>query len=210
MNQKIQQLAESNNLNELAKYLLFETHLSINGNNYRMLEIELYIYNNKHLDIFTHKSNEQKNMLTWYFHQMSDKEHSYKGGTFKGLDISCGTNGGHGGILIRAIINEADNSVIEGPCNVVNKILELNKVESIKDFVINKFNSNLSCVAHNFLKLEEKHFAFENLYVAPRIGLTLKGENKTEKEEYINKNYRYIVFKDKIKKERKKMVSSNF
>lgn len=206
MDQKIKTLAEKNSLDDLAKYLLFETRISANGSSYRMLEIELYVNNTLHPDIFTHCNKEQKNMLTWYFHQMSEKDHSYKGGTFKGLDISCGTNNGHGGILIRSIMNETTNAVIEGPCNVVNELLKQAKVNTIKELVIDKFNDNLSCTLHALLKLEEFHYDSEDLYVAPRIGLSMKGDNLEKKQEYVNKNYRYIVFKDKIKKEKKKMV----
>src|SRR5437868_13548333 len=86
--------------NEISKYLFFDTYIKVNDQIYRPTEIEFYILTDNHKDIFTHGHNQQKNMLTWYFHQMSDKEHSYKGGTFKGLDITCGFDGGHCGILI--------------------------------------------------------------------------------------------------------------
>ena len=209
MNQKITNFLEKNELNELAKYLLFETHLVINGNNYRMIEIELYICNDLHKDIFTHCHKEQKNMLTWYFHQMSDKDHSYKGGTFKGLDITCGIDNGHGGVLIRSIMNESTNEVIEGPCKVVNEFLMKTKCESIKTLVIDKFNNNLSCIVHDLLKLEEKHYNVTDLFVSSRIGLSMKGDNIEEKTKWLNNNYRFIIFKDNVKKEKKKMVKFN-
>lgn len=209
MENKIKDYIKKNQLDDLAKYLLFETHIVANDQTYRMIEIELYICNDKHKDIFTHCHKEQKNMLTWYFHQMSDKEHSYKGGTFKGLDITCGggTNStdNYGGVLIRAVMNENTNEVIEGPCNVVNELLKQTKCNSIKELVIEKFNNNLSCIEHNLLKVEEKHYDASDIYVAPRIGLSMKGTNVDEKEEYVDRNYRYIIFKDRIKKEKKKM-----
>lgn len=207
METKIKDYIKKNQLDELAKYLLFETHIVANDQTYRMLEIELYICNDKHKDIFTHCHREQKNMLTWYFHQMSDKEHSYKGGTFKGLDITCGGSiDNYGGILIRAIMNETTDEVIEGPCNVVNELLKQTKCNSIKELVIEKFNNNLSCVEHSLLKVKEKHYDTDDVYVAPRIGLSMKGDNVDEKQKYVDRNYRYIIFKDRIKKEKKKMV----
>jgi len=215
METKIRSYIKKNQFDELAKYLLFETHIVANDQTYRMLEIELYVCNDKHKDIFTHCHKEQGNMLTWYFHQMSEKEHSYKGGTFKGLDITCGGNGegsegnnkkNYGGILIRSIMNETTNDVIEGPCNVVNELLKQVKCNSIRELVIDKFNNNLSCIEHSLLKVEEKHYDADDMYVAPRIGLSMKGYNTDEKQNYVDKNYRYIVFKDKVKKEKKKMV----
>lgn len=206
MQHTITNFLTNNNLIELAKYLLFETHIVVNGHNYRMLEIELYICNKTHNDIFTHCHKEQKNMLTWYFHQMSEKDHSYKGGTYKGMDITCGIDNGYGGILIRTIMNETDNTVIEGPCKVVNEILSKTGEECIKDLVINKLNNDKSCLNNNLLKLEEKHYDIEDMFCAPRIGLSMKGKNIEEKQNWLNSNYRFIVLKDNIKKEKRKMI----
>jgi 3-methyladenine DNA glycosylase Mpg len=206
MDQKITNFIKSNQLNELAKYLLFETHLVVNGNNYRMVEIELYICTDAHKDIFTHCHREQKNMLTWYFHQMSDKVNSYKGGTFKGMDITCAIDGGYGGILIRSVMDEATKEVIEGPCKTVDKILEKTKYSSIKDLVVSGLVNDLSCVKNNLLKLEEKHYESSDLYICPRIGLSMKGSDIDEKQKWVNNNYRFVIFKDNIKKEKKKMV----
>ena len=206
MNQKITNFIKKNELNELAKYLLFETHLSVNGNDYRMIEIELYICNDNHKDIFTHCHKEQKKMLTWYFHQMSEKDHSYKGGTFKGLDITCGIDNGYGGVLIRSILNETTNEVTEGPCKVVNELLGKIKCESIKTLVIDKLNNDLSCVNSNLLKLEEKRYNDVDIYVGSRIGLSMKGNNIMEKTKWLNNKYRFIIFKDNVKKEKKKMI----
>jgi hypothetical protein len=229
MEQKITNYIQKNQFNKLAKFLLFNTCLSINGTEYRMLEIELYIYNDNHPDIFTHCHDEQKNMLTWYFHQMSNKAHSYKGGTFKGLDITCAVkldkeensdesddsddsddetneSESYGGILIRAIMNEETGDVIEGPCNVVNEILKQTECESIKELVIEQLENDLSCETTDLLKLIEKKYPNTDLYSAPRIGLSLKGDNLKEKKKYVNQKYRYVIFKDKIKKEKTKMI----
>lgn len=206
MDQKIINFIKKNDINGLANYLLFETHLSVNGNNYRMIEIEFYICNDNHKDIFTHCHKDQKKMLTWYFHQMSNKDHSYKGGTFKGLDITCGFDNGYAGVLIRSIMNETTNQVIEGPCKVVNEFLDKIKCDSIKTLVIDKLNNNVSCQYSDLLKLEEKHYNNTDLYVAPRIGLSMKGDTVNEKQKWVNNNYRFIIFKDNVKKEKKKMI----
>ena len=204
LEQRIKTLISDINFIELAKYIMLETHIKTNNDEYRIIEMELYICNDKHKDIFTHQHSMQKTMLNWYFHQMSEKSGSYKGGTFKGLDISCGFDEGYGGILIRAVLNESTNQVIEGPCNVVNELLKSTKSQSISDFV-SKSNANISCINNDLLKLEEKKFIDESIYVAPRIGLSLKGDNIEEKKQYVDRKYRYIIFKDKIKKEKKKL-----
>lgn len=208
----------NNNLDGLAQYLLFETHLVVNCINYRILEIELYICHKDHNDVFTHCHKEQKNMLTWsgsftpvtlkgYFHQMSEKvEHSYKGGTYKGMDITCGVNNGYGGILIRSIMNETDNTVIEGPCKVVNEILSKTGDDCIKNLIVDKLHNDKSCLNNILLKLEEKHYNSTDMFCSSRIGLSMKGKNIEEKQNWLNCNYRFIVLKDNIKKEKRKMV----
>lgn len=204
MELQIKKLISDEKFIDLAKYIMCENHIKANNNNYRIVEMELYICNDKHKDIFTHCHSRQKTMLNWYFHQMSEKENSYKGGTFKGLDISCGFDSGYGGILIRSILNEATNQVIEGPCNVVNELLKVTKFDTIISLVTS-LNGDLSCIKHDILKLEGKHFDSEDIYVAPRIGLSLKGSNVEEKKKYLDRKYRYIIQKDKVKKEKKKM-----
>lgn len=209
MEHKITTFINNNDLNGLANYLLFDTHLVVNGNNYRMAEIEMYVCNDHHKDIFTHCHKQQKQMLTWYFHQMSNKDHSYKGGTFKGLDITCGFNNGYAGVLIRSVMNETTNQITEGPCKVVNEFLEKIGCDSIKTLVIDKLNNDISCIKHNLLKLEEKHYVSTDdtkVYVASRIGLSMKGDNLDEKQKWVNNHYRYVIYKTLVKKERKKMI----
>ena len=60
----------------------------------------------------------------WYFHR---KGGTYKSGTFKGMDLACGDQeqGVYAGLLIRAVVGAA-GELVEGPCLVVEKILELN------------------------------------------------------------------------------------
>eukprot|EP00438_Fugacium_kawagutii_P019613 Skav232786 [mRNA] locus=scaffold614:202164:202508:- [translate_table: standard] len=60
----------------------------------------------------------------WYFHK---KGGTYKSGSFKGMDLACGDKEGNvfAGLLLRAVIDPSDK-LIEGPCLVVDKILELN------------------------------------------------------------------------------------
>ena len=91
---------------------------------------------------------------------------SYRDGTYKGLDLAFGQgDGSHGGILLRAMVPLEKRSLIKkddkklwdvvdksksiiGPCNLVNKILELNSNDGVlsisklvekKDFNLNAF-----------------------------------------------------------------------
>jgi len=68
-------------MNKLDNYLLSNYYLSLNNEEiYQLLEIEIYLYNESHLDIFTHCHSNLKRYWYVYFHQLSKKEHSYKAG----------------------------------------------------------------------------------------------------------------------------------
>lgn len=77
-----------------------------------------------HNDTFTHGDKLQLKCGTWYFHRFGS---SFKGGTYKGLDLAFGKEKDqvYGGILIRAIHN-AEDGFIEGPCRSVDTILKKN------------------------------------------------------------------------------------
>lgn len=178
----------------IANNLLNKTLLMINGFPYRLLEIEFYLYYDAHKDIYTHKHIDQSTRLKFYFHKQG-KTNTYKGGTYKGLDITFGfgnneNNGNilYGGILIRAIQNIADHTEIIGPCNVVNKILELNNVASIEQ-LINKI-PELSVVKESslYLKKDMNNQLNEKIItVSPRVGLSFGYP------EYVMRNYRYLI-----------------
>ena len=72
---------------KLANTLLNKTVLLIKNTCFRLREIEIYLYTDDHNDNYTHKSIEQADPCQWYFHKTGS---SYKGGTYKGLDITKG------------------------------------------------------------------------------------------------------------------------
>lgn len=105
-----------------------ENVLEINksGNQYRICEIEFYLNDDKyHKDTFTHGDPIQATNGKWYMHRMTAKNPmSFKGGTYKGMDLTFGKPGQiYGGILIRSIMNIKTRTHIEGPCNCLDAIL---------------------------------------------------------------------------------------
>ena len=106
------------------------------GMEYRICEIEFYFKDDgAHNDTFTHCDPTQQTCGKWYMHRLNPKNRmSFKGGTYKGMDLSFGGEGNHGGILIRAV-QSLTNPVtyIEGPCNTLSMILKANGVEDCRD-----------------------------------------------------------------------------
>jgi hypothetical protein len=183
---------------EMARIIINNTSLSINNKLYRFCELEFYLNEKNHPDPFVHCNNDQKTEKRWYFHKQNNK--SYKGGTYKGLDITFGyqfRNHTYGGILIRSI-KDTEN-FIEGPCNVVNTILSNCNYKSIIELVSDeKFSSDITNNT-SLLHLKLHKYPIETIYNGPRVGLTLKKYSR-DKCHYIMRNYRFLIHPHKIKK----------
>jgi hypothetical protein len=129
---------------------------------YRIVELEYYYSSPDHPDPYVHLDPHQSHWMCWYFHRQNGK--SYKGGTYKGLDISIGDIGspidstgesegatakgrkkraaGAGGLLIRSILNIETGEVIQGPCKVVNELL-LNSSSSSSPLTVHELVTEL-------------------------------------------------------------------
>lgn len=182
----------------IAEKLLNSYELVIGGEVYRICELEIYCRNEKHNDEYVHCNKDQSLYEKFYFHKYANG--SYKGGTYKGMDITFGDNKTFFGILIRSIYNERTGEFIEGPCRTVNKILEINEYDknNLKEFV----GENILSIYDDkriFLKYNDD-LNFKNIYSGPRIGLSDKYPN------FKLKNYRYVIYKKKIKKDKKNLI----
>ncbi len=103
----------------LASTLLHHTSLVIASQPHRLLEIEFYFFGGDHEDPFAHCDPFQKTSGLWYFHREGGE---YRGGSFKGVDISFGPEGMFGGILIRTI-QAPSGDVVNGCSLCVDHIL---------------------------------------------------------------------------------------
>src|SRR4051812_37511319 len=91
------------------------------GTPFRFAELEMYYHGEGHLDPFAHAHPLQLRAGRWYFHRSGG---SYRGGTFKGLDLTLGDGSATFGVLIRTIVGP-DGSVITGPSRIVDFLLRL-------------------------------------------------------------------------------------
>jgi hypothetical protein len=152
----------------LAEVLLSHTHLLVEDRKlnrvfrYRILEIEFYCHTNnedvtdelRHEDPFSHKKCIQLNTSGyWYFLTAGSHEDSYRGGNYKGINLTfgpfesetvTGRKGIYGGILIRSISRISTETIdaekeyqlrkediIEGPSKCVDAILNASGYSSI-------------------------------------------------------------------------------
>src|SRR5689334_18097007 len=117
----------------IADLLLNRATLHVAGRPHRFTELEMYWSGHAHVDPFTHGQPIQRQIGAWYFHRSGER---YRGGTYKGLDITFGSSEAFGGILIRGVepvepIEPARAraaapalpelpALIDGPCLVVD------------------------------------------------------------------------------------------
>eukprot|EP01059_Diplonema_ambulator_P035250 TRINITY_DN8223_c0_g1_i2.p1 TRINITY_DN8223_c0_g1~~TRINITY_DN8223_c0_g1_i2.p1 ORF type:complete len:317 (+),score=77.95 TRINITY_DN8223_c0_g1_i2:38-988(+) len=188
-------------LYEAAAALMTHFELDINGSMWRLAELEAYVYHDTHPDAYTHRNDDQLELCSWYFHRQGNG--SYKGGTYKGMDLTfgCRENKLYGGFLVRSIQEVRTNAVVEGPCLVVNKILELNQVGSIADFAAGRNGAQLNVEETEGLLLKlAKNGAGSGrpVHSAPRVGLTLR--SGSDKVKFCARGYRFSTIAASIKK----------
>jgi len=179
--------------------------LEINNKSHRLTEVEFYFCGDKHMDIYTHQDPLQQTSGKWYFHRTGK---GYKGGSYKGLDVTFGQNG-FGGILIRAILDLESDNYIEGPCNCVNHILELNQISKktpeVSDFVEQDgFDLSVTKKGKLYFRKNESLEKF-GVCSGPRVGLTMK-KLDGERSYFLMKNYRYMTCPLKVRKGRVNLV----
>ncbi|KAG0272184.1 hypothetical protein BGZ95_012072 [Linnemannia exigua] len=178
---------------KIATYLMNSVAMVINDKHYyRLVEIEFYLNGGKHPDVFTHSDKDQKTCGEWYFHKMNG---AYKGGSYKGLDITFGSHGTcFGGILIRGIqlSNDPTAIIIEGPCLVVDHVLQHTNSKMIINLVNNaSFSKSIFSETSLLRIVPTKQKIIRPLIKGPRVGLTLKKKDKI-RVDYLMKEYRYL------------------
>lgn len=196
-----EKLSEITAVNDLQKYftevadiLLNKGKLVINGIEYRLTEIEFY-YNdcNKHKDIFAHKVKEDIEKGTWRFHA-------------SGIDIvfEKGEDEIYGGILLRAITLTSNTDEKK---NKLNDLYGPLKIRALLGNKLEKLRQNFQGMECTKTKLifwidDEAAFEEQTIYSVPRFGL--KADN-TQKQEFINKPYRFIIYPMKEHKGKESM-----
>ena len=169
---------------------------------FRLVEIEFYLFSETHPDPYTHRAQEQSTSNRFYFHKF--RNGTYKSGTWKGLDICLGNENSFFGVLIRSIaeIGAADR-IVEGPCLSVNRILGHFGSNDVRNFVGEVLRGKLDFDVYDEsqpIHLEKSQdLKREAIFSGPRIGLSDKWP------EFKSRPYRFCIFRDRIKKNRKSL-----
>lgn len=181
----------------MAEQLLNGSRLLVGRQPYRLVEIEFYYWSKTHPDPFTHRNPIQFHIGHWYFHRTHG---AYRGGSFKGLDLTFGRRDASGGILIRGL-ETPDGQRIDGPSLCVDHLLDATGAATVAE-LDRAIQKRLAWEKGNPLILEMAD-SLENrpLFRSPRIGLMLKKvAARTEASRFVMRPYRYLTEPRRIKK----------
>lgn len=161
----------------IAETLLKDYKIKVNDQFYRLLDIEFYYsHEGKFVDPYIHGNELQKETGRWYFHE-------------SGIDITIGSDGNYGGILIRGIgrlTKEGTEGTIEeeihGPLKVMKELMT--NLHAVNDDLPNEF----CLVRMNADKETDNNNRF--ILTSNRIGLNL---HPNDSDGFMNKEYRFIA-----------------
>ncbi len=191
-----------------ADLLLNQAVLHVGSQPHRLVEIEFYWTGPDHEDPFTHCDAMQKEFGLWYFHKVG---HSYKGGTYKGLDIAIGGPDRYAGILVRGIEPlQNPDALCDGSCSCVDRMLEVTGHASIVSLV-GTFDICIDAPVEGkssplFLEMVDAGAEKKTVFRSPRVGLSLKKGVTLERCSYLARNYRFLTEPARIKKGRPNLV----
>ncbi len=187
----------------LAARLLNGTDFLVSGQPYRFAELEAYYYGPGHPDPFTHRDPVQLENGRWYFHRTAGE---YRGGSFKGVDLTFGDGRAMFGMLVRTIV-APDGTVIDGPSLTVDHLLAQTKAAGVAtlDAVI---AGRPAWDPSNPLAVREVDPPRSaTVYATGRIGLTLKwARGKPDRPRYVMRPYRFLTEPRAIKKGKPQLV----
>lgn len=176
---------------QIAAQLLNRTIFRVAGREHRLIEIEFYYHGPTHADPFAHCNPLQVNLGRWYFHKTGN---SFRGGSFKGLDLTFGDGTSHGGILFRGL-ETGDGRVVDGPSLLVDHLLQLTGQDSVAT-LDSLIHADLAWKSGGLLELAPGTVASDRrIRTSARVGLSLKKRQPHQNDpafEFLFRRYRYL------------------
>lgn len=176
---------------DLAGRLLNNCDLVAAGGRYRLAEVEMYYHGGPHPDPFAHRDPVQVENGRWYFHRTGGR---YRGGSFKGLDLTLGDGTAHFGILIRTIAALDDTLLIDGPSITVDHLLSRTKAKDVAalDAVIAGRSTWDGTSPVALAEAEKPRDAA--VFRCSRVGLSLKkARGVPDAPKFVGRPYRFLT-----------------
>jgi hypothetical protein len=175
----------------LAERLLNGCRLLVNGRPHRLLEVEAYYHAAPHPDPFPHTNPIQLTAGRWYFHRTGG---AYRGGSFKGLDVSIGDGTAYGGMLIRGLETPA-GKVVDGPSLLVDHLLAGTRHPTVAALDA-ALGDRPAWTADRPLTLVAADAEQRPLLRCVRVGLSLRRRKYAPDDpalKYLLRSYRYVA-----------------
>lgn len=171
-------------LADIAAAMLTKTAVVAGGHTFRVVECETYYHAADHPDPYVHSHDVQKNLGRWYVHRVG---RGYRGGNYKGIDVTFGDGDSRGGLLIRAMDGPTK---VRGPSKCVDALLAATGIASpaALDAAFahrHVWDSNMP------VRLIDADFPAE-IVASPRVGLSTKHPGPLY-DDYRGRHYRYRV-----------------
>jgi hypothetical protein len=182
----------------IAALLLDGVELLAGESVHRPVEIEFYLSSPAHPDPFAHGDPVQRANGTWYFHRSGG---SYRGGSFKGLDITFGGES-CGGILIRTL-RASDGTVTNGSSLCVDRLLACTGHASVAALDAEVAGRSIWSPDSPVRLRRCDSLSQSPVWKTARVGLTLKrAADHPLMDGYIMRRYRHLTDARAVKKGR--------
>lgn len=186
----------------IAKCLLCQSRLVVANQVHRIVEIECYYHSAEHPDPFPHQHPSQRLPHRWHFHRVGT---GYRGGSFKGLDLSFGDGVNAAGILLRSA-ECPDGTLIDGPSLLVDHLLKRTGFRTVAE-LDRTLSSMNAWDEQSPLHLIENPAAEIAIHRSARVGLNPRTGSREELL-YLRKEYRFLTEPRRIRKGRRELVQA--
>ena len=181
----------------IADQLLNRADFLVAGEPYRFAELEAYYFGPAHPDPFTHRDPVQYQNGRWYFHRTGGE---YRGGTYKGVDLTFGDGTAMLGVLVRSVVAPS-GALIDGPSLTVDHLLARTGTDSPAGLDAVIAGRRIWDTTSPLAIRESESPRAAAVYHTARVGLTLKrARGKPDAPKYVMKPYRYLTEPRRIKK----------
>jgi hypothetical protein len=189
----------------IAMRLLGSCRLRAAGSVNRLVEIEFYFDSQEHPDPFAHRHPEQATSGRWYFHRIGP---SYRGGSFKGFDLTFGNGVAHGGILIRSLETPNGRFVV-GPSLCVDYILATTASASVAALASAIGGRSASDPESPLQLMDAPNGNVDvTLFRSARVGLSLKRHNDAIAVDRLSRPYRFLTEPRRVTKGRAELIAA--
>jgi len=187
----------------IAQCLLGSYRLRVAGSPCRLVEIEFYFDGEPHRDPFAHRHPEQATSGRWYFHRIGA---SYRGGSFKGVDLTFGDGDSRGGVLVRSFETSSGELVV-GPSLCVDHVLAATGSSSVAALA-SAIGGRSAFDATSPLHLVEDTALDVTIFRSARVGLTLKRHNDALAVDRLARPYRFLTEPRRVTKGRPELIAA--